>query len=158
MEWGATKETLLAFLGVASLLMFAGSLLAIPWLVTRIPADYFLRHQHYVDRWKPRHPVLRLVVLTLKNLLGVALVMAGLAMLLLPGQGVLTMVVGLFFLDFPGKLALERWCVRRRGVHQAINWIRRKANRPPLMLPPRERAASRSVTTADRYGDTEDTE
>lgn len=133
--WLQLHETLIAWLGAISVLMFVGSLVAIPWLVARIPADYFLRHQHYVDRWKPRHPLTRVVVLALKNLFGFILLLAGIAMLVLPGQGILTIVVGLMFIDFPGKLALERWCVQQPGVHQAINWIRKKANRPPLELP-----------------------
>jgi hypothetical protein len=71
-------------------------------------------------------------LLILKNLFGAILVLAGLSMLLLPGQGILTILVGLMFLDFPGKFAMERRLVRQRPVITAINWMRRRANRPPL--------------------------
>ena len=134
-DWIGSHEAFLEWLGVASVLMFVGSLTAIPWLVIRIPSDYFVHHQHYIDRWKPRHPLLRIAFLTMKNLLGIVLVLAGVAMLVLPGQGILTIVIGLIFLDFPGKYALEQFFVRRRAVINAMNWIRAKAHRPPIERP-----------------------
>jgi len=137
-DWVGSHKSLLGWLSVASVLMFVGSLTAIPWLVVRIPADYFVQHRHFIDRWQPRHPLLRIAFLALKNLLGIVLVLAGVAMLVLPGQGILTIVVGLIFLDFPGKYALEQFFTRRRAVIRAMNWIRAKANRPPLEIPSRE--------------------
>jgi len=133
-HWLQTHELLLGWLSVVSAIMFVGSLIAIPWLVMRIPADYFLRQRHYADRWRPRHPLLRVIVLTLKNLAGVALVAAGVAMLVLPGQGILTILVGLLFLDFPGKFALERRMAEQPPVLRAMNWMRSRAGRPPLRL------------------------
>jgi hypothetical protein len=52
-----------------------------------------------------------------------------------PGQGVLTILVGLLFLDFPGKFALERRLVQVKPVQAAIAWMRAKAGRSPLELP-----------------------
>jgi hypothetical protein len=135
LDWVVAHEAALGWLSIVSAAMFCGSLLAVPWLVARIPTDYFLRPHRYADRWQPRHPVLRIVFLVTKNLIGVVLVLAGVAMLVLPGQGILTIVVGLLFLDFPGKRALELRSVRQRHVLAAINWIRAKAGRPPLELP-----------------------
>jgi hypothetical protein len=135
LDWLRSHEVALGWLSVVSPVMFFGSLLAVPWLVVRIPTDYFLRPHHYADRWKPRHPVLRILFLVAKNLIGVVLLLAGIAMLVLPGQGILTIVVGLLFLDFPGKRAIELRSVRERHVLAAINWIRAKAGRPPLELP-----------------------
>jgi UPF0716 family protein affecting phage T7 exclusion len=71
-----------------------------------------------------------------KNLCGTVLVLAGVAMLVLPGQGILTIVVGLLLIDFPGKFALEQKLVRRSSVLSAMNWIRTKAHRAPLKPPP----------------------
>jgi hypothetical protein len=53
-------------------------------------------------------------------------------MLLLPGQGVLTILIGIVLLDFPGKYRLERWAVRHRPVYRSINWLRR--GREPIEL------------------------
>ena len=135
LDWVRSHELLLALLSAASALMFVASILLIPWLVIRIPADYFLRQHHYADHWKPRHPLLRILFLVTKNLIGVVLLLAGIVMLVTPGQGILTILVGLLFLDFPGKFALERRVVEMKGVLTAVNWLRSKAGRPPLELP-----------------------
>ena len=131
----AIARGLAGWLSAASVLMFVGSISPIPWLVIRIPADYFLRQRHYADRWKPRHPLLRIVFLATKNLIGGLLVLAGVVMLVTPGQGILTILVGLLFLDFPGKFALERWLIERPPVFRMANWMRAKAGRPALELP-----------------------
>jgi hypothetical protein len=56
-------------------------------------------------------------------------------MLLLPGQGLLTIFVGLGLLDFPGKRKLELGIIRLRGVRDSIDWLRHKANKEPLEIP-----------------------
>lgn len=135
LDWLHEYDVVLGWLIAVSSLMFLGSLLSVPLLVIRIPADYFLRRRHFVDRFRPRHPLLRAALLAAKNLCGATLVVAGVAMLLLPGQGMMTILVGLMFLDFPGKFALEQRLVRYRPVTAAMNWMRAKANRPAIMLP-----------------------
>lgn len=135
-DWIRAHDVILTWLGAVSALMFVGSLLAIPWLIVRIPVDYFSRRRHLLaDRLSPRHPALRIAVLILKNLVGVLLVLVGIIMILLPGQGILTILIGLILIDFPGKFALERWLVRRDSVLKGMNWIRRKAKHPPLESP-----------------------
>ena len=80
------------------------------------------------------HPVLRIVGLVLKNLLGVLLLFAGFLMLFLPGQGILTMLIGVSLTDFPGKRTLERKLVGQPAVLRTINKLREKFNRPPLTV------------------------
>jgi hypothetical protein len=135
LAWMQSHEVLLWWLSAVSALMFVGSILVVPWLVIRIPTDYFLRQRHYADRWKPRHPLLRMAFLALKNIGGGLLILAGVVMLVTPGQGVLTILVGLLFLDFPGKFALECQLISQPPVFRAVNWLRAKAGRPPLELP-----------------------
>lgn len=116
-----------------SAITFVGSLVLLPVLVARMRADYFVAPPP-PDSWAGHHPVLRWVLRGAKNLLGALLVLAGIAMLVLPGQGILTILIGITLLDFPGKRRLERAIVSRRPVLKAVNWIRRKANRDPLRL------------------------
>jgi hypothetical protein len=71
-----------------------------------------------------------------KNLLALTLIAGGIAMLLLPGQGLLTILIGVMLLDFPGKYPLERRIVQQPKVLQTINWLRAKGNRPPLHIQP----------------------
>jgi hypothetical protein len=133
--WLYAHETLLWWLSAVSALMFVGSLLAVPWLAANIPADYFLHRHALFSLHETAHPLLRGLVVALKNLLGIVLLLMGIAMLVLPGQGILTIVIGLLFLDFPGKFSLERRVIKIQSVHRAINWMREKNGKPPLNLP-----------------------
>ena len=122
---------ILGWMGIASAVMFVGSILAIPFLVARIPTDYFIEKKE-----APRqHPVLALLFAIFKNTLGIVLILAGLAMLVLPGQGLLTLLIGLMLTSFPGKHALILRIVQRPAILNALNRMRAKANRPPLDMP-----------------------
>lgn len=134
-EWLGGHTTLLAGLGVVSVLMFLGTLIAIPILVARIPADYFVGRSRHRSELRRMHPARYVLVLILKNLLGVLLIVAGIAMLVLPGQGILTILMGVFLTDFPGKFRFERWLISRPGVYEAVNWMRRKVGEGPILRP-----------------------
>lgn len=115
-----------------------GTLLAVifivPWVVQRLPADYFNE--------PGRHPLREddggageWLLAALKNLLGALLVTLGLLMLFTPGQGLVTLLAGLLLMNFPGKYRLERALVSREGVMRALNWFRRRRGRPPFDPP-----------------------
>lgn len=70
-----------------------------------------------------------------KNLLGLIFIIAGLAMLLLSGQGFITILIGIMMLNFPGKFTLEQRIVQQPIVLRAINWIRAKTDQPELQVP-----------------------
>lgn len=136
-EWYREHQTLIWSLAAGiSLASLVGSLVLIPWLIARLPDDYFLP----AERPRPpvrRHPVIRLVLLVAKNLVGALLLAAGFAMLVLPGQGLLAILMGLVLLDYPGKHRFERWLISRRAIRRPIAWIRRKAGKEPFLLPGR---------------------
>ena len=138
LHWVRNTGDWVWWVGGASLVVFLATLAAIPLLVVNMRADYFLHPEPSVGGFRSRHPVLRWTVLITKNLLGVVLVLAGIAMFVLPGQGVLTVLIGVSLLDFPGKRRLELRIVRQRAVLAAIDWIRKRAGKPRLALPPRE--------------------
>ena len=115
--------------------LVVGSLVLMPVLLARMPADYFITASRDEHTWLGRHPAARLTARMLKNALGAVLLLAGLAMLVLPGQGVITMLVALTLLEFPGKRRLELRLVSQPPVQSAVNWIREKAGRPPLQIP-----------------------
>ncbi len=85
--------------------------------------------------WRGPRTLVRWGILLVKNLLGLVLLLSGIAMLVLPGQGIITILIGISLLNFPGKRRLELKIVRQRPVFRAINWIRDRAGRPPLVLP-----------------------
>jgi hypothetical protein len=134
-DWLREHATLLWWLGIGSALMFVGTLLLIPILIARLPADYFTKTRRQRPEWGDRHPALWTTAVVLRNVTGALVVLAGLAMLVLPGQGLLAILVGLTLIDFPGKTGLLRALVRRRAAARALNWMRAKAGRPPLEIP-----------------------
>jgi Putative transmembrane protein (PGPGW) len=111
--------------GIFSVLAVVASIVFVPRFLASLP-------QGYLRGDAPEHKgpaVLRV----LKNLLGVLLVLIGVLMLVLPGQGLLTLVVGLFFIDFPGKHRLMRRVLSRPKVLGVVNKLRAKHESPPLV-------------------------
>lgn len=118
-----------------SLLALVATAIAVPWVVARLPHDYFNQSHRAVWRLSLDEPWFALVLGMVKNVLGALLVLLGLVMLVTPGQGLLTLLVGLLLMNFPGKYQLERWLVGRRGVLTALNWLRRRRDQPPFDPP-----------------------
>ena len=130
--WFTNHPGVLIGLGASSILIFIISILGISWFVAQIPEDYFLSSKRKPSKWQERKPALRLIVLFGKNIIGFSLIIGGLLMLVLPGQGLLTIVTGLLLINYPGKYKLEQKLVTIPSVFRALNWIRVKANKPPL--------------------------
>ncbi len=129
-------ESLFLWLGSLSILVLVASIFALPWLVTRIPEDYFCHPRRAPASWEPAHPAVRMVFLVLKNLLGFVLLSGGFILLFVPGQGLLTMAVGLLLIDYPGKFALERRIVAIDPILKGLNWLRRRRGVGPLKTHP----------------------
>lgn len=124
----------LAWATPVSVLTLVATVLLLPVLVARLPQDYFYR-EHRPPRPHTGHWVLRYTVRIVKNALGAVLLVAGLAMIVLPGPGIVTVLASLALLDLPGKYHLERWLVSRPKVRAAIARMRERAGQPPLHLP-----------------------
>lgn len=118
-----------------SLLALIATVFGVPWVVTRLPKDYFVRTERVVWRSSFQAPLLVQIVATLKNFLGLLLVILGAVMLVTPGQGIVTLLIGLLLMNFPGKYRLERWLVLRPGVLHAMNWLRRREGQLPFDQP-----------------------
>lgn len=129
-----STETLVT-LTALSIVFFVGSLIAIPFILVRLPTDFF--DTRVPRRWmENHHPVLRLLGHLAKNVVGAIFVFAGFLMLFLPGQGILTMLIGITMLDFPGKRKLEAKMIGQPAVLNAINGMREKFGKPPLTIAP----------------------
>ncbi len=116
---------------VFSVIAFVGTLIAIPAILIRLPPDYFKNH-HHKPWFANHHPVIRTLGLLVKNMAGIIFLLAGIAMLFLPGQGLLTMLLGILFIDFPGKHRLEQKLIQHPQVLKAINAFREKSGKPPF--------------------------
>lgn len=126
------NESTLWLLGIISLITFVGTLIVVPWLIVRIPTEYFASEKRQVAALSHQHPAARWLLLIAKNLFGAVLIVMGIIMLVLPGQGLLTILIGLVLLNFPGKYRFERWLVLRRPIRRSVNWLRRRSGRKPL--------------------------
>jgi hypothetical protein len=125
---------MLMWVSVASGIMLVLTAIGIPFAIVKLPEDYLVNDGQ--AGWLDKQPAMvRWGLSTLKNLLGVVLVILGIIMLVLPGQGILSIVLGLSLVDFPGRHALQCKLIRRPKVIDSINWIRLKFHRPPLILP-----------------------
>ena len=124
--WSSRHSFLLIWMSGISVVMFITTLLLVPVMVVRIPEDYFAQEKRRVSDF----PVNRL----LKNLLGSVFILAGIGMLFLPGQGILSILIGISLTSFPGKYRLERRLVLMPKVLRSINWLRGKSGVPPLVL------------------------
>jgi hypothetical protein len=120
---------------VVSVVLFVGSMVLVTFIVIGWPVDHFRRAGRRAF-WADRHPAVRIAGLVSKNLAGGLLVALGIVMALpgVPGQGLLTALIGLTLLNFPGKTDLERRLISRPAVLRTINRWRARFSRPPLVL------------------------
>lgn len=133
---------------------FAASLVLITVLLVNLPATFFL-DSHSRQLWIDRHPVIRWSGVFLKNGAGWFLVLLGGVLIVpgVPGQGVLTVLVGLALIDFPGKRKFERRLLSHPRLRTRIDQLRHRFGKQPLLL---EEAAASSHTDDARGRDTAD--
>lgn len=108
-------------LGVLSVGTLVGTIWLLPRLLAELPVDFLVSD---VPWNPPSHPI--------RNAIGVVLILAGVAMLVLPGQGILAIIAGLALTNFPGKNRALRWLMRNRTVVRAVNAMRARAGALPL--------------------------
>lgn len=132
---GATYAEILAAAGLSIGMVVATAGLTAVALV-RLPEDYFVAERQPLPL-EGRPAWLRIGARLFRNVIGAALVLLGILLSLpgVPGQGVLTVLLGLMLMDLPGKRRFEKALVRRRTVHLAINKLRRRFDKPPIQVP-----------------------
>lgn len=121
-------------MGGVSIALLGTSLVIIPAIVVRLPSDYFMHERRMLPPWVERRPFVRYLVVGGKNMIGVVLILASIAGFLLPGLGVVTLIIGFVLLDFPGKFRVMKWLVGKPFIHRPLNWIRRRRGREPIQV------------------------
>ena len=123
-------------LGVGIFLVtFSDNLALVTLILVKIPPDYF--HDSRSGAFLKGHSqMIRILAITGKNLAGFLIVVLGILLSIpgVPGQGALTILLGIMLLDFPGRRRFERWLVTRPKVLHAVNKLRHKFNKPQLVL------------------------
>lgn len=132
-------SALFGWLAGLSLGTFFLSLLFIPYLVGKLAPDCFVKLSGKADRPRPPLTVGSLILLVVRNIIGLTLLLAGMAMLVLPGQGILTILLGIVLLSFPGKLTLLTWLIFLPGVRRSLDWLRKKRGKQPFIWPEKPR-------------------
>lgn len=125
-------KNLIFWFGSISLFVFIFSLISIKWLVALIPEDYFINKKD--SKIKTSNIFIWYIVLIFKNLIGYSLILGGIMMLVLPGQGLFTIIIGLMMSNYPGKYSIEKKFIAIPTILKSINWLRRKSNKPPIRI------------------------
>lgn len=139
-EWISNQWTALSWsnigIGVGLFLIsLTVSFAAIAIVMVKIPENYF--STHYKRDFLPGSPwIVRWGAVIAKNILGIFLICLGIVLSLpgVPGQGILTILLGLIMIDIPGKRPLEAKIIERPAVRNAIDKLRAKYDKPPLVL------------------------
>ena len=128
LTWGRV----LAGVGLFILSMIVSTII-MTIVTVKIPANYF--STHYQADFQPDAPWLKRWGATIaKNIVGAMMVLAGIVMLFGPGQGLLTILIGLILMDIPGKRPFEARIIQKPAVLSAVNRLREQFGKPPLVM------------------------
>jgi len=130
LTWRSVLIGVLIFLGT-----FLVNLALVSLILVKLPADHFSKG-HRTRFWSGPRPWLHAAMVIGKNILGLLLVALGVVLSVpgVPGQGLLTILLGIMLLDFPGKDRLEQKLLSRPGIVNTINKLRGRFGKPPLEL------------------------
>lgn len=130
LSWSSVLIGALIFVG-----SFVVNLAIVSFILVKLPADHFSKN-HKSKFWEGSNPLLRWAAIIGKNIAGVLLVALGVVLSLpgIPGQGLLTVLLGVMLLDFPGRQRLEQKLLSRPSIVNAINSLRGRFGKPPLEL------------------------
>jgi len=130
----------------ASAVSIALSVLVTGFVIVRLPPDYFVREHRPLPLEGHPH-ALRIAARVGMNLGGLVLIALGVVMSLpgVPGQGILTILLGVMLVDLPYKRRLEGALVRRELLHKGINKIRARYGRPPIDVPVHPKLVAKST-------------
>jgi len=120
-------------------IVFLAITVSIVYFMIMIGSIIYMRPDYFIKKSTERkglkqHNLTWYIGKIIKNLIGVILMIVGVLMLFLPGQGLLTILLGLFFVDFPGKRKLELRLIRKPAIYKTINNVRAIAKQPPIIL------------------------
>ena len=120
-------------------LIFLGSFLLnlaiVSVILVKLPADHFSKNRK-TKFWSGKRPLLNVAKVVGKNIAGLLLVALGVVLSLpgVPGQGLITILLGLMLLDFPGRDRLEQKLLSKPSIVNTINRLRGRFGKPPLVL------------------------
>jgi len=128
-QWMAVLGELAPWITAISLVFviitFVAAVFGLPVVLAKLPEDYFVAPQ---PPGSTRNRVLR-------NLVGWPLLLIGLILIPLPGQGLLTVLAGLVLADVPGKQRMALFLLRQGPIRRAVDTMRDRHGVGPLQVP-----------------------
>src|SRR6185369_11284249 len=114
---------------------FLINLAIVSLILVKLPADHFSKSRK-TKFWAGPRPAIHAAKVIGKNIAGVLLVALGIVLSLpgVPGQGLLTVLLGIMLLDFPGRHRLEQKLLSKPSIVNTINSLRERFDKPPLQL------------------------
>ena len=130
-QWLGQHTGLLGVVAALSIGLLLLSIVVTPRLVARLPRDYLQREAVRAQSSQPR----RLLIGAFKAVIGTVLIAIGLVMLIAPGPGLVTLLIGISIAPFPGKYPLFRRIAAQQSVYNSLNWMRKRHGQGPLLHP-----------------------
>ena len=131
---GLTWQKILvgALIFVASFFINLG---IVSFILVKLPDDHFSKSRK-TKFWAGPRPAIHAAKVIGKNIGGLLLVALGIVLSLpgVPGQGLLTVLLGIMLLDFPGRHRLEQKLLSKPSIVNTINRLRERFDKPPLQL------------------------
>jgi hypothetical protein len=129
-----TWQKVLLGVGIFVVSFFA-NLGIVSFILVKLPADHFSKSRK-TKFWAGQRPWLHAAKVIGKNIGGILLVALGVVLSLpgVPGQGLLTVLLGIMLLDFPGRHRLEQKLLSKPSIVNSINKLRRRFGKKPLEL------------------------
>lgn len=117
------------------LVSFFANLGIVSLILVKLPADHFSKNRK-TKFWSGPRPWLHAAKVIGKNIGGILLVALGVVLSLpgVPGQGLLTVLLGIMLLDFPGRHRLEQKLLSKPSIVNTINNLRGRFGKKPLEL------------------------
>ena len=131
--WLENNSYILFYLGIISVLIFIFSIVGLRLFIIAIPSDYFINKKR-VSALRDNSILLWVFYKIFKNIIGYIFIAIGLLALVLPGQGILMILIGLMMSDYPKKFDLEKKIIKINTVRKGVNWIRVKSNVEKIKL------------------------
>ena len=131
--WLENNSYILFYLGIISVLIFIFSIVGLRLFIIAIPSDYFINKKR-VSALRDSSILLWVFYKIFKNIIGYIFIAIGLLALVLPGQGILMILIGLMMSDYPKKFDLEKKIIKINTVRKGVNWIRVKSNVEKIKL------------------------
>jgi len=129
LTWRSVLIGVLVFIGT-----FLLNLGIVSAILVKLPADHFKSDKS--KRVGGSNATIRVLKVIGKNVAGVLLIVLGILLSIpgVPGQGLLTILLGVMLLDFPGRERLEHKLLSRPGIINTINRLRGRFGKPALEL------------------------